>query len=35
MTPWRDYDDDPWNPANDEPVLPDPDADMPDAGEGF
>lgn len=29
MNPWTDYDDDPNNPANREPVLPDPDADIP------
>lgn len=28
------YDDDPRNPANDEPVLPDPETDMPE-NEGF
>lgn len=30
MTRWLSYDDDPRNPANDEPVLPDPETDMPE-----
>lgn len=35
MSRWSHYDDDPSNPANDEPALPDPEADMPDPIEGF